>query len=78
MRNRGISKEDLKCLRHYLPRCSNNIIAEKTGLTPIYISKVLNGVHYNMAVIEEAIVIALKEKAIRDSLVSKLELVKNQ
>lgn len=73
MRNRWITKEWLKSIRQCLPHGSNNIIAEKTGLTPIYISKVLNGVYYNFSVIEEAVNIALKEKAIRDSLTSKLD-----
>jgi len=62
MKNRKISNEKLKEMRNYLPQGSNKIIADKTGLTPIYISKVLHGVHLNLNVIEEAIKIAVEEK----------------
>lgn len=78
MRNRRISTDKLKAIRNYLPQGSNKIISEKTGLTPIYVSKVLNGVHQNIPVIEEALKLALEEKAIRDTFDSKLDTLLNK
>lgn len=68
MKRCRVSNEKLKTMRNYLPQGANKIIANKTGLTPIYISKVLHGVHVNIPVIEEAVKIALEEKVLRDTL----------
>jgi hypothetical protein len=68
MRNRRINSDKLKMMRCYLPQGSNKIIASKTGLTPIYVSKVLHGVHSNMTVIEEALKIAVEEKTKSEAL----------
>jgi hypothetical protein len=68
MRNKRISTDILQLLRNYLLQGSNKIIAEMTGLTPIYISKVLHGIHLNVKVIEEAIKIAVEEKTKTEAL----------
>ena len=60
---RILTDEKLKALRDYLPQGSNKAIAIKTGLSPAYISKVLHGFYVNVPVIEEALTIALEEKA---------------
>ena len=73
MKNRKISLDKLKAIRDHLPQGSNRIIADKTGLSPVYISKVLNGVHLNVAVIEEALKIAVEEKSSLDIINEKLD-----
>jgi hypothetical protein len=73
MKNRRVSNDKLKVIRNYLPQGSNKIIAGITGLTPIYVSKVLHGVHLNLNVIEEAVKIALEEKSKAETLNTILE-----
>lgn len=62
MKTKRVNPEKLKQMRNYLPQGANIIIAKKTGMTPVYVSKVLHGIHLNINVIEEAIKIALEEK----------------
>jgi hypothetical protein len=73
MRNLRITDAKLKEMRNFLPQGSTKLIAIKTGLTPIYVSKVLHGVHLNLNVINEAIKIALEEKNETDELNQTLE-----
>jgi hypothetical protein len=63
-----ISNNKLKMMRDYLPQGSNKIIADITGFSPVYISKVLHGVHLNIQVIEEAIKIATDVKTKTETL----------
>jgi hypothetical protein len=68
MRDKRISTDKLKQIRNYLPQGSNKIIAEKTGLSSTFVSKVLHGIHLNVKVIEEAIKIAVDEKTKTEAL----------
>lgn len=73
MKSRKINLDQLKVMRNHLPQGSNRIIAGKTGLTPVYISKVLHGVHLNIDVIEEALKLALEVKSKTDTINEKLD-----
>jgi hypothetical protein len=79
MKSRRLSNDKLKVIRNYLPQGSNNIIAKITGLSPVQVSKVLHGVHLNPQVIEEALKIAIEDKALSEALEMKYnDLVNNQ
>jgi transcriptional regulator with XRE-family HTH domain len=67
----SIDKVKLDQLREQLPQGANKEIAEILGLSPNYVSNVLNGAYFNLSVIEKAI-------QIRDSYIKSIKKLENK
>lgn len=61
-------EEELKHLKPYLPRGSFKIVAERTGHSRDYVSKVFRGEKYNERVIVEIRKIADRHYQLKESL----------